>query len=485
MKIVLIMTDSQGTNVLGCYGAQGCRTPNIDRLAEEGVRFERAYTTCPVCSPARGALFTGIYPHANGCWGNSMPLAENIRTIGERLSEAGYHNAYIGKWHLDAFDYFGTGECPAGWDARYWYDMRRYLEELTPEQRQRSRSWEPDPGFGAELTFAHRCSDRAIDFLDKYADEDFMLVVSYDEPHGPHKCPVEYARMYDDFVYPRNPNVDDTLENKPEHQRAWAEYLKIDPGKPLRAATYFGCNTFVDHEIGRVLDAVSRQAPDAMVIFTSDHGYLLNAHRLFGKGPVMYDEATRIPLIIRWPGQAAAGAVQQTPTTHIDIVPTVLAAAGLDVPPVLDGEPLVDELRRATPRQRTVFMEFNRFAGQGTGTGGLIPIRCAFDGQYKLVINLFYTDELYNLKADPQELNNLIGDPGLASVRTRLHDEILQWMADSRDPFAGWQWEARPWRGQRRDPWWQGDGRKPRGENEIREDGYLPRPIDYRTGLSV
>jgi len=200
-QIIFIMTDTQGVNVVGCYGDHGLATPCIDRLAEQGVRFDRAYTTSPVCGPARGAIFTGLYPHSNGCWANGMPQGENVVDIGRRFTDAGIHPAYVGKWHLDAFDYFGDGRCPDGWDERYWYDMRRYLEELTPEQRRRSRQWGKnitDP-FAAELTFAHRCADRAIDFIDRHRDESFLLVVSFDEPHGPHVCPAEFQRVYEDF----------------------------------------------------------------------------------------------------------------------------------------------------------------------------------------------------------------------------------------------------------------------------------------------
>jgi uncharacterized sulfatase len=200
---VLIFTDSQGANALGCYGAP-LDTPHLDRLAAEGLRFERAYTTCPVCSPARGGLFTGIYPHTNGCWGNSMPLAANVRTLGQRLSRAGIRAGYIGKWHLDAFDYFGDGQCPEGWDPDHWYDMRCYLEELPDDERRRSRQWSPDPEHPtlAENTFAHRCAGRAIRFLEQHADQDFFLTVAFDEPHGPHKCPPEYRRMYENIRHP-------------------------------------------------------------------------------------------------------------------------------------------------------------------------------------------------------------------------------------------------------------------------------------------
>ncbi len=166
-QVVFIMTDTQRTDMLGCYGNPDMQTPSLDRLAAQGIRFDAAYTCQPVCGPARAALFTGLWPHSAGSWANSMPLGDNVKTVGQRLRDHGLHTAYIGKWHLDGGDYFGLGRCPDGWDPDYWYDMRNYLEELSPEDRARSRSPEinRDPDLTKDFTFAHRCSNRAIDFL--------------------------------------------------------------------------------------------------------------------------------------------------------------------------------------------------------------------------------------------------------------------------------------------------------------------------------
>ncbi len=131
-QLVLIVTDTQRTDMLGCYGHADMHTPCLDRLAAEGMRFTSAYTCQPVCGPARAAIFTGVYPHSNGSWANSMALEANGKTIGQRLSDRDIHTAYIGKYHLDGGDYFGMGRCPDGWDPAYWYDMRCYLEELSP-----------------------------------------------------------------------------------------------------------------------------------------------------------------------------------------------------------------------------------------------------------------------------------------------------------------------------------------------------------------
>ena len=137
-KIIFIMTDTHRWDMLSSITPE-IKTPNLDRLAEEGVRFDRAYTVSPVSGPARSAIFTGLYPHTNASWGNDMPIADNVKTLGQRLSDNGYYCAYTGKWHLDGTDYFGNGICPQGWDPEYFYDMRMYLEELTREERIKSR----------------------------------------------------------------------------------------------------------------------------------------------------------------------------------------------------------------------------------------------------------------------------------------------------------------------------------------------------------
>ena len=484
-KIVLIMTDTQGANVVGCYGNPEMKTPNIDRLAGQGLMFERAYTASPVCGPARAAIFTGSYPHTAGSWGNNIPLGLNIKTIGERLSDNGFHTAYIGKWHLDGFDYFGTGNCPHGWDSKYWYDMRCFLEEYPEEIRQLSRNLDtPDKihkhKITEEFTYAHKCSNRAIDFLSKTDDEDFLMVVSYDEPHGPSTCPPPYCDMYENYEYPLPENAFDSLENKPEHQMEWAATVKHDPKqKFLNRSMYFGCNSYVDYEIGRVVDAIDKYAPDALVIYTSDHGTPLLSHGLNSKGPAMYDETTKIPLIVRWPGETPEKSTCSFPVSHIDLTPTILDAANLNVPDFLEGKSMLNTFKNPeTKPNDAVFIEFNRYEVDHDSWGGFQPIRCAFDGKYKLVINLHYTDELYDLKNDPGEMKNLINSETHSVIRDFLHDKILNWMAQTRDPFRGPVWERRLWRKELNQKW--------SGETRQRpDDGYDPPPLDYSTGLEA
>jgi uncharacterized sulfatase len=491
-NFVLIMTDTQATNVIGAYGHAELDTPCIDRLAQDGVKFERAYTTCPLCTPARAGIFTGIYPHTAGAWTNNLALGDNIKTMGQRFQDSGYRTAYIGKWHLDGHDYFGTGICPEGWDSAYWYDGKCYLDELSPEEvylwREGLSSVEALQAHNVqpEFTWAHRISDRAVRFLQKHADEPFLLVVSYDEPHHPFTCPPAYAEKFQDYWYPIGPGAYDTLENKPDHHREWAESagVRLADGR-THHPLYFGCNSFVDSEIGRVIDAVHQYAGDGdgglentHIIYTSDHGDMLGAHRITGKGPAMYEEIAHIPLIVEQPAGTRAGAVNQTLVSHIDLLPTILELAGLEIPPIMQGQSLVPLLGGQEDLDRSVIIEFERYEIEHDSWGGFQPVRCIVSGPYKLVINLLHTDELYDLERDPAEVVNLIQHPDYSATRDTLHDRLLDWMYKMRDPFRGPVWERRTWRDTRRFRW--------RGSFRPRPvDGYAPQVLDYDTGLPI
>lgn len=482
-QIVMIITDTQRPDVLGCYGNRRMATPHLDRLAGEGLRFQRAYTASPVCGPARAALFTGLMPHSANSWANGMALGANVPTLGRRLRDAGFSTAYIGKWHLDGGDYFGLGRAPVEWDSKCWYDMRNYLEELSPEDRVRSRQAATNrDGIAAEFTFGHRVSNRALKFLQQHRERDFLLVVSYDEPHHPYLCPPPFATMYQGDELPPGDNAADPLEDKPLAHRLWAAAHPSPTDSQRREflRDYLGCNSFVDSEIGRVLAEVDRTAPQALVIFTSDHGELLGAHRMMGKGAAMYEEITRVPLLMRWPGRVSAGAVCDSLVSHVDLVPTVLEAAGLPAAPWLDGFSLAPTLTNpGQPIRDAVTIEYGRYEVDHDGQGGFQPIRCMYDGRHKLVLNLLDRDELYDLVSDPDELHNLIHEPACAAVRNALHDRLLAEMNRTRDPFRGYQWAHREWR--ELPVSWAGDGMTRQREHE----DYEPRQLDYSTGLAM
>jgi len=490
-QAILILAETQRAQFLGCHaGNFALRTPHLDRLAAEGILFEQAFTCSPVCGPARSAIFTGLYPHSNGVIGNDLAPHRDMPTLGQRLAKAGVRAGYIGKWHLDGTDYFGDGRCPEGWDPAVWFDGRNYLESFATEaERDRTRQ-QLNPrevaefGITAEFTFARKIGDRAREFLARHKDEDFLLVVAPDEPHHPFICPEPFVSAFEDFRW-TIPNGDDSLEDKPLMQREWASHCapmaaRLMEGAAFKHPGYFGCNSFLDHEVGRIMETINEQVPDALVIYTADHGDMFGSHQLHGKGPAMYQEITNVPFLVRWPGRVAGGQRSSAPLSHIDLTPTLLDFFGKEIPDLLQGSSLLPRFQNpGEAAAGPVFMEFNRFEIDHDGFGAFAPIRCVFDGRWKLAVNLLDTDELYDLQTDPEELRNLVADAALAPVRERLHDCLLQWMDVTRDPLRGPHWRRRQWRTQACSSW--GGPTRPRPF----DPAYFPPALLYDTGRVV
>lgn len=494
-QAILFLIDTQGANNVGCYRPDlALGTPHIDRLASQGVRFNAAYTCSPVCGPARAALLTGLFPHSNGVLANAMAPHLDLPTIGQRLQAAGLATGYVGKWHLDGSDYFGDGRCPPGWDPRYWFDGRNYLASLANDAERALSREVLGPaevarhGLTSEFTHAHRSVDRALAFIREHRDRDFFLVVSIDEPHHPWICPEPFVSAFEDFAFPV-PNAEDPLTDKPRSQREWAahppywkpEFTTRDGRTTMRHPRHFGCNSYADSQVGRVLAAVAAESPEALIVYTSDHGDMFGSHRLHGKGPCVYEEIARIPLLVRWPGHVPAAVVSDGPVSLIDLVPTFLEFFGVPVPDLVQGRSLLRQCRE--PGHRTnahVFMEFNRFEIDHDGFGAFAPIRCICDGRHKLAINLLDTDELYDLAEDPLELRNRIAETASAEVRDRLHAALIAWMNRTRDPLRGPHWLRRAWGDPEAGSTWGGPTR-PRPADEP----WYPRSLLYETGQPV
>lgn len=480
-NLVLIMTDTQGAD---CVGADRhdprLMTPCIDSLAAQGAWCERAYTTSPLCTPARSGLFTGILSQRSGAWTNSLALSQNVRHLGQWFRELGYRTAYMGKWHLDGHDYFGSGRCPDGWESDYWYDGRNYLEELTPAQR---RYWRREVtyeslkrlGIDADFTWAGRCVQRATRFLEstRAGDQPFLLVVSFDEPHHPFACPATDIEPFIDLRFDIGPSFDDPLSDKPSHYRAWqgGHARQRQHHMPM----YYGCNHFVDRCIGQVVQQVDALARgETCVVYTSDHGDLRGAHGLNGKGPAPFEEITRIPLIVRGAG-IPAGRRVRTPVSHADVLPTLLELAGATPPPVLDGGDILPVLRGAEQPEREVVLEYHRYELSHDGFGGYAPMRCLVGADWKFALHEHSGDELYHLASDRHERTNRLLDGDSAPVRDAMHDRLLTWMDERRDPWRGESWYSRPWRQRSHRGW-----KLPSRPNPA--DGVAPTYLDYDTG---
>ncbi len=452
-NVVFIMTDQQRQDMLGCYGSPWMHTPNLDRLAGSGCRFNNAFTTSPVCTPARAALFTGVYSSTAGAFGNQLAVYRNVPFLGEILTPAGVAAGYIGKWHLNGTEggYYGNGRSEGGFLPEYWYDGRCFINDVGEEGFKR---WEEGKGLSEQDCWGARVAERAVRFLNEHHHRPFVLIVSFDEPHGPSSAPEQFYRLYHGTTRPWQENMADSLEGKPATHRA---FLAGHPGghvpygtRPNNSPRYYGCTSFVDAQVGRVLEAVDQLCPDnTAVIFTTDHGDHHGAHGLLGKGPTMYEETIRVPLLVRVPGLTRPGSVSDALVSHIDLPGAVCRLAGVQAPRQFQGgEVLPLFVNPAARAADAVFVEYNRFGLPHSHWWGCMPIRCIRTQRYKLAINLLDVDELYDLAEDPGEVHNRIDDPALAEVRGELHDRLLAWQERQRDPFRGRGWWRRPWRPQ-------------------------------------
>jgi len=474
-NIVLILTDTQSRRMVGAYGEPAFETPRLDQLAAQGIRFNKAYCATPLSTPARCGLFSGLHPAVGGAWANEMTPARGVPLMGEVLQQSGVRAGYTGKWHLDGAGYHGDGQPGGGFEPDWWYDGKRYLDEIG-EERHRALVKAITGGHGPkggvtpqvgeamrkhdaaaalrqldcreEEVWGHRVADQAIDFLQTVGDDRFVLVVSFDEPHGPFVVPPRYAERYtvDDIPAPRNFAA--PLDGKPALQQQQAQEFPVGAWKDFCAwrLRHVRCNAYIDEQIGRVIDAVDDlHADDTTIIYTADHGDMMGSHGLLSKGAMMYEQCTGVPLIVRTP-DGLRGDVCDRPVSHLDLMPTMLEQVGVAPPAVQHGRSIAPlfENPAADHRDHT-FITFNRFGIEHEGYGEFYPIRCVTDGRYKLAINLFDTDELYDLQEDPDELNNRIEDAGLADVRHALHDAILEEMRRTQDPLRSAAWSARPW----------------------------------------
>ncbi len=471
MNFVFIMTDTQNKSMVGAYGNPKVDTPNLDKLASSGIRFERAYTTCPLCTPARGGLFSGLYPQINGAWTNNTAPYANVPLLGTIFGHYGYRTAYTGKWHLEGVSYFGDGLPSGGFEPDWWYDGKCYAQDIGPDMFKQYRTCKTadalrQAGFTEETMWGHRVANRAIDFLHHVEDAPFALVVSFDEPHGPFVAPPEYWEKFSSTDIPKPPNHGASLEGKPNLQKVQrSSFGEPDWEQDIAwKQRFFGCNSYIDREIGRVIGAVDAlHGDDTVIIYTSDHGDMLEAHGLHGKGPMMYEEITNIPFIVHQPG-GPAGAVSQALVSHLDVIPTLLDLAEIEIPASLHGVSIKNVLDDPTTSARDYAMvNFHRFAINHDSFGEFFPIRCVTDGRHKLSVNLMDTDELYDLEDDPLETQNRINDPEYSTLRDHLHDVMLAEMDRIRDPFRSYHWGDRPWRSTRSAFYKGSNRRRPQG----------------------
>ncbi|WP_260188926.1 sulfatase-like hydrolase/transferase [Actinophytocola gossypii] len=467
MNLLFLMTDQHRVDTLGCYGNPHVATPNLDRLAATGTRFDRFYTPTAICTPARASLLTGQAPFRHRLLANyerNVGYLEDLRddafTFSAALAERDYRLGLIGKWHggvaRNAASYGFEGPDLPGWHNPVDHpDYLAYLDErgLPPyriSEPIRGTTPNGNPGnlLAARLhqpvaaTFEHYLATRAIEHLDRYADryrtegKPFFLATHFFGPHLPYLLPDAYFDRYDPDLVELPPSVAETFEGKPPVQRNYSDHWTFDtiPIEVTRKliAVYWGYVTLVDEQIGRILDRLDELGltDETSVLFTADHGEFTGAHRLHDKGPAMYEDIYRIPGIVRVPGEAPG--VRHEFATLTDCTATILELAGCDPTPAVDSASLLPLVRGEHPEWRAELVaEFH-------GHHFPYPQRMIRDERYKLVVNPESVNELYDLFDDPHELHNRYPHPELAPVRRRLMRRLYDLLRERGDNFYHW-----------------------------------------------
>ncbi len=424
-NILLIITDQQTVDAVSCSGNPHVKTPNLDRLAERGVRFEKSYCTYPLCCPSRGSLFTSRTPHELGIYGNAdADLSEKGlqgKTLGEMFQAAGYETAYAGKWHLNLpFPAFTRQQIPG-------------FTVLPLAGRQPAGVDQAKYGMG--LTVDPRTADAAIKFLRQPHKKPFLLVTSLKNPHDICDYPESAAvrsLLPDDRAKlpPARLNLRDTEKLPSALQRAvsekgvwteqeWREYLWV---------YYRLCET-ADGEAGRVLAALdqSELTSNTVVVFTSDHGEMMGSHQMIRKEK-LYEESAAVPLFVVPPG-CKASVDNRHLVSGLDVMPTLLDYAGIAAPASLAGKslrPLVEA--KDVPWREFVVSEVN-------GSGEARMVRTA---RYKYIVFAKgeHREQLFDMDKDSGELKNLIADPALTVEVDRHRRHLEQWRKETHDEIG-------------------------------------------------
>jgi arylsulfatase A-like enzyme len=468
-NILLLMTDQQRYDSLGCYGFEGANTPNLDRLAEQGVLFVQNYVTNTICTPSRASMLTGKHLPGHGVHRLYDDLPDDEILAGKHLQQLGYRTALFGKLHVSSLDREANFRHPNdGFDVYQWcvegcarmespyHAYAKWLKNKDPQFHQSMVRLSRGIGHIPEqYHMSHWAADQTIDFINSHDDtKPFFAMMSIFDPHDPYAdYPKEAASLIDESLIPDPLICDNEFEGKPadllrEHKGSYLgsfDNFSLDELRQMRFG-YHVSIAYADRQFGRVLDALDKKGltENTLVIFTSDHGDMLGDHQLLVKGAFFYDPVTRVPLILRWPKKLQAGRCVNSLVQNLDIAATVLSAAGMDSESIKKYMPeACDLLPLATgkvPFVREDAVCCYRNSGiSAENTQGIYfdpPINAVMirHGKYKLNIwhnpdpaEKEFQGELYDMEKDPQEMNNLWNDPDCLEVRRQLTERLLNW----------------------------------------------------------
>lgn len=422
-NFLFILIDDLRYDLAHCAGNPVARTPNIDRIARDGVIFSNAFVTISLCSPSRACFLSGQYSHCNGVFVNEArpELDPAVPTWPRLLQEAGYDTAYVGKWHM------GKGSYPRkGFNHWVSFDGQGVYENPTINTNGVEKQVD---GFMTDIL-----SDAAMDWLKQSRDKPFCLYLSHKAIHGPFTAAPRHEKLYEDAKFPHPPNCFDNFEGKP----AWLKEGKkprtpdMTEGMDQTIRKQLRCLASVDEGIGRILNYLTRtgQIENTVIAFAGDNGYYHGEHGLGDKRSA-YEESMRIPLILSYPKMIKPSTKIEDMVLQIDVAPTMLELAGVKVPDCVQGKSMVPLLRGEKPAWRKSFFYEYVQEPQFPKTPSINAVRTD-RWKYIRYPEIDDIEELYDLRRDPYELRNLAADPAHASTLAEMRKELERLMVETR-----------------------------------------------------
>lgn len=461
------MSDDHAAHAISAYGSRINETPNLDRIAAEGMRFDSAFCTNSICTPSRAAILTGTYNHVNGVTTLTTPLDNTLWNVPTALRGAGYRTAIVGKWHLG----HGPGNDPSGFDS--WRVLPGQGHYYNPVMLEADGRVVERGGYVTDLI-----TDDCIDVIDRWRadrssgalddDAPFALFCHHKAPHRTWEPAVEFATLYDDVTIPEPDTFRDDLVGRADvvqavRMRMMDLHPMIDLGSPVppgldREAEidwryqryikrYLRTVASIDKGVGRLLDHLDEcgLTDDTVVVYTSDQGFFLGDHGWFDKR-LMYEESLTMPLLVRYPARVRAGTVTDDLVVNVDLGVTLLDLAGIELPEHVQGRPITPLLEGETPADWPTTMYYRYWMHHDESHD--VPAHYGVRSRtHKLIC--YYNDpldqpgangpseppelELFDLVADPLEIDNRIDDPALAEVFVTLVGELRRAQAELGD----------------------------------------------------
>jgi len=471
-NILFIMSDDHASHAMSCYGSKINKTPNLDRIANEGMRFDNCFCTNSICTPSRAAILTGTYNHTNGVTTLDTPMDNRLQTFPKLLQAAGYQTAVYGKWHLGE----GVMHVPTGFDDWAVLPGQGYYFNPTfifpTENGCEKRTVQ---GYATDVI-----TDMTLDFI-KNRDEEkpFCVLYHHKAPHRPWYSDEKHAAMFLNEDVPEPDNLFDDYCNRARAAEAAAMRVGVDMyisdmkcelpddmdemerrrwGYQRYIKDYLRVIQSVDDNVGRVLDYLKEAGleEDTLVIYTSDQGFFLGDHGWYDKR-FMYEESLRMPFILRYPREVKPESVNDDIVLNVDFAPLFLDLAGIPIPSDMQGRSFRSILQGSTPPDWREAMYYRYWMNKtdhnvsahygirthkykliyyyydGCGQVGSNGPLCAGKRQVTLIEGLEPEWELFDLEKDPREMNNVVNDPAYAGVFREMRDELHRLQHDVGD----------------------------------------------------